>query len=480
MGERTAAANVTACEQAALVRRGEASSRELVESHLARIEQVNPAVNAVSHLWAERALERARHIDDSGDRSAPFVGVPILLKDLNAHWAGYELSNGNLAMKRANYVSTETTALVERILAAGFVPLGRTTTCEWGSLPVTESRAWGATRNPWDPSRTSGGSSGGSAAAVAAGMVAVAHASDGGGSIRIPASCCGLVGLKPSRGRVSPAPLRDDSGLGVELCVSRDVRDTAAMLDAVSGQSVGDSIVAPRPPYSFVDALTAALPQLRIGILDHDPLGEPVDATCVDAVRRTADMLSRLGHDVRDAWPDALGDPDFPRRFIAMWSTNMALAHRQVTHLIGRQPADDEVEPVNLAHARNAARMSAPELAESQHAAHEFRRRMARWWHDDADVLVTPTLTGPPLRIGELWESDSDPLAASRAASRWVRFTMQYNVTGQPAISLPIGRTRDGLPVGVQLVAAWGREDLLLGLAAHLERLVGWSHDATY
>jgi amidase len=476
VNERVAPAGATACEQAALVRRGEVSARELVAASLERIGERNPAVNAVSHLWAERALDRARHIDDSGDRSAPFTGVPILLKDLNAHWAGYELSNGNLAMKRANYVSTETTALVERFLAAGFVPLGRTTSCEWGSLPVTESRAWGATRNPWDTSRTSGGSSGGSAAAVAAGMVAIAHASDGGGSIRIPASCCGLVGLKPSRGRVSPAPLRDDSGLGVELCVSRDVRDTAAMLDAVAGPGIGDAIVAPSPAHSFVDALDAPLPTLRIGVLDHDPLGEPVDGACVDAVRRTADALARLGHAVHTSWPDALGDADFPRRFIAMWSTNMALAHRQVADLIGRPPADDEVEAVNLAHARHAARMSAPELAESQHAAHEFRRRMARWWHDDGDVLVTPTLAGPPLRIGELWEDDSDPLAASRAASRWVRFTMQYNVTGQPAISLPIGRTHDGLPVGVQLVAALGREDLLLGLASQLERIIGWSH----
>ncbi len=471
MADRATFAASTACEQADLVRRGDVSARELVSLSLEQIAAQNPAINAVSHLWGEHALDHATRIDDAGVRGAPFIGVPILLKDLNAHWAGREMSNGNVAMKNANYVSTATTLLVERII-------GRSTSCEWGSLPVTESRAWGATRNPWDVSRTSGGSSGGSAAAVAAGMVGVAHASDGGGSIRIPASCCGLVGLKPSRGRVSPAPFRDDSGLSVELCVSRDVRDTAAFLDAVAGPGIGDSVVAPAPPQSFVASLTSTLGRLRVGVLDHDPLGEPVDDDCVDAVRRTADALSRLGHDVHAAWPDALNDSDFPRRFIAMWSTNMAVAHRQLSTFIGREPDDDEIEPVNLAHARNAARMTAPELAESQHAAHEFRRRTVQWWHDGWDILVTPTLAQPPLRVGALWDDESDPLGASRVASRWVRFTMQFNVTGQPAISLPLGRTRSGLPVGVQLVAAWGREDLLLGLAARLEQSVGWSHDA--
>lgn len=467
----------SACEQAEQVRRGEVSARELVAAALERIATQNPDLNAISHLWAQGSLDRARDIDESGDRSAPFVGVPLLLKDLNSHWAGHELSNGNVAMKRANYVSDTTTVLVERFLAAGFVPIGRSTSCEWGSLPVTESRAWGATRNPWDTSRTCGGSSGGSAAAVAAGMVSIAHASDGGGSIRIPASCCGLVGLKPSRGRVSPAPLRDDSGLSVELCVSRDVRDTAALLDAVSGPGIGDSIVAPVPSHSFVHALSAPLSTLRIGVLDHDPLGESVDADCVAAVRRTADALSALGHDVRGAWPAAMGDASFPARFIAMWSTNMAVAHRQLAGFIGREPVDDDVERVNLAHTRYASKMTAPDLAESLHAAHEFRRRMAAWWHDGWDILITPTLARPPLRIGELWEDDTDAFSASRAASRWVRFTMQFNVTGQPAISLPIGRSHDGLPVGVQLVAAWGREDLLIGLAARLEETIGWSHD---
>jgi amidase len=478
-GSRHNLSALSALGQADLVRSGEISARELVADSIARIERTNPEINAVSHLWAQEALDRARRVDDSGDRSAPFCGVPILLKDLHSHWEGHELSNGNAALRAARYVSTTTTDLVHRILVAGFIPVGRSTSCEWGSLPVTESRAWGATRNPWDTSRTSGGSSGGSAAAVAAGLVAIAHASDGGGSIRIPASCCGLVGLKPSRGRVSPGPLRDDIGLGVELCVSRDVRDTAAMLDAVAGSSTGDYVVAPTHTASFVAALTAPAPRLRIGVLDHDPLGAAVHEDCVAVVERTAQLLASFGHDVSVAWPAALADETFPRRFIAMWATNMAIAERQLADTLGRDVTDNDVEAVNRAHARYAAAMSAPDLAESQNAAHEFRRAMLRWWHDGWDVLVTPALAAPPLRIGALWESASDPLDPSRAASQWVRFTMQYNVTGQPAISLPLGRTADGVPIGVQLVADWGREDLLLALAAHIERTVGWSHDAT-
>ncbi|MGA0065366.1 MAG: amidase [Ilumatobacteraceae bacterium] len=476
---RRAPSAATACGQAERVRNGDVSARELVIDTLARIERTNPEINAVSHVWAEQALEHARRIDDSDDRSAPFCGVPILLKDLHSHWEGRELSNGNAALRAARYVSKTTTDLVRRILAAGFIPVGRSTSCEWGSLPVTESTAWGATRNPWDTSRSSGGSSGGSAAGVAAGLVAIAHASDGGGSIRIPASCCGLVGLKPSRGRVSPAPLRDDTGLGVELCVSRDVRDTAAMLDAVAGSSVGDCAVAPMHAASFVAALDTPLPRLRIGVLSHDPLGAPVHQSCADVVERTAELLVSFGHEVHATWPAALADESFPRRFTAMWATNMALAERQLADMLGRDVTDDDVEAVNRAHARHAAAMSAVEFAESMHAAHEFRRSMLQWWNDGWDVLVTPTLAAPPLRIGELWEFASDPLDASRAASRWVRFTMQYNVTGQPAITLPLGSSTDGLPVGVQLVADWGREDVLLALAASIERAVGWSHDAT-
>src|SRR6478735_12250260 len=271
-----------ATDQATLVASGDVSPSELLEAAIERIERIDPALNAVVIRWFDHAREIAASPDLP---SGPFRGVPFLIKDLFADYAGQRISNGNVALKEAHVISGADTTLVSRYRAAGLVIAGRTNSPELGSVPVTEPVAWGATHNPWDTTRTPGGSSGGAAAAVASGMVPFAHASDGGGSIRIPASCCGLVGLKTSQGRITLGPFRTESGLSVELCVSRTVRDTARLLDAVHGPGVGDTVIAPPPARPYVDELGADPGRLRIGLLDRHPReGGTVHPECVTAV----------------------------------------------------------------------------------------------------------------------------------------------------------------------------------------------------
>lgn len=462
-----------AIEQAALVRDGKVSPLELLDAAIERYEAYNPRINAVNIVWLEHARELAKKA--GAQRSdAPFHGVPTLFKDLHTMYAGQRMSNGNKALKDANYVATLNTVMVDRFLSAGFIPFGRTNSCEWGSLPVTEPEAWGPTRNPHDLSRTCGGSSGGSGSAVAAGIVGLAHASDGGGSIRIPASCNGLVGLKPSRGRISVGPLRDEFGFGVELCVSHTVRDTAALLDAVHGPGVGDGTIAPAPSRPYVGEVGAPVERLRIGMLDHDLHGVHVDTECRDAARTTAKLLESLGHHVEEAWPDALADASFPPRFGAMWATNQAVSRDGLAAMLRRDVTSADIEAVNWEQAERASKASALDYAKSMNAAAMFRRALAQWWHDGFDLLLTPTLARIPFPVGSFVNDPSDPLKPSRLASEWVRFTAQFNMSGQPAISLPLARTASGLPIGVQLVAAYGREDLLLRVAAQLETASPW------
>ena len=263
---------------------------------------------------------------DPGLPDGPFRGVPFLLKDLYTSFAGQTLSNGNIALKEAGKIDTSDTTLVSRFKAAGLVIAGRTNSPEMGSLPTTQPLAWGPTRNPWAFDRTSGGSSGGAAAAVAVGMVPFANASDGGGSIRIPASCCGLVGLKPSQGRITVGPQRAEAGLGVELGLSRTVRDTASLLDAVRGPGVGDSVIAPAPRRPYLQEVGADPGRLRIGLLDVHPRDEFLHEDCVAAVHAAASMLEGLGHIVEPAWPSCLADTALTQKFMALWVTQMAMA----------------------------------------------------------------------------------------------------------------------------------------------------------
>jgi len=462
-----------ALEQAALVRDRKISARELIDAAIERCEAYNPKINAVNIVWLEHARELAQKLD-STKPDTPFHGVPTLFKDLGLLYAGQQLSQGNKAIKAMHYVPQQTSELANRFVSAGLIPFGRTNSCEWGSLPVTEPEAWGPTRNPHDLSRTCGGSSGGAGAAVAAGIVPIGHASDGGGSIRIPASCNGLVGLKPSRGRISLAPLGDESGFSVHFAVTHTVADTAALLDAVHGPGVGDGVVAPPPNRSYLNEVGAKVESLRIGVLDHDPLGVHVDTECRDAARNTATLLESLGHKVEESWPSAMGDASFPPRFGAMWATGQAVSRDSLSALLGRPATKDDIEAVNWEQAERASRASALDYAKSVAAAAMFRRALATWWTDGFDLLVTPTLARIPFPVGSFVNDPSDPLKPSRLATEWVRFTAQFNMSGQPAISLPLGRTASGLPVGVQLVAAYGREDLLLRVAAQLETAAPW------
>ena len=461
-----------ATEQADLVRRGDVTPLELLDAAIERMERLNPAINAVTVSWIDAARETARTLPDTGQ---PLRGVPMLLKDLHAHLRGTPLTNGNAALKEAGYRCTETSAQVERLVHAGTVPFARANSCEFGSLPVTDPLAWGPTRNPWDRSRTSGGSSGGSAASVAAGIVPVAQASDGGGSIRVPASCCGLVGLKPSQGRISMAPSRDEANLGVEHVVSRTVRDCAAFLDATHGPAVGDRIIAPAPLRPYVDELERDPRPLRVGVLDRRFDGVPVHEGCAQAARDAAALLERMGHRVEEAWPAALEDPSFTSRFSALWSTNMAAAVDSVAALLGRELRDGDVEPVNLAMAAFGRRFSAVDYASSVAATVQFRRALQQWWADGFDVLVTPVTSQPALPVGALANDHDDPVAPLRGTSAFLGFTTAFNASGQPAISLPLHEV-DGIPVGLQFVGAYGREDVLLALAAQIERAAPWAH----
>jgi amidase len=462
-----------ATAQADLIQSGKVSAVELVDAAIERIEALDGPLNAVIIRWFDDARASAAGIDQrrrDGESLGPFAGVPTLLKDLAAHSKGHPMTNGNVALRDAMPISKHDTTLVTRLRDAGLVSLGRTNSPELGSLPVTEPLAFGPTRNPWSTDHTPGGSSGGAAAAVASGMVPLANASDGGGSIRIPASCCGLIGLKPSQGRITMGPERDESGLSVAFAVTRSMRDTARLLDAVSGPGVGDNVVAPRNDRPYLDELESEPGRLRIGLLDNQPLGRSVHPDCVSAVRHCAAVLEGLGHDVSPGHPAVLEDPGFSSRFMALWATNMAVSVKNLGLVIGRELVESEVEPVNWAMARFAHSMSATDYAAALSAVTDYRRAIQSWWADGWDLLLTPTLAEPPARIGEHDALPDDPMAGMKRAASFVSFTPPFNASGQPAISLPMYVSDDGLPIGVQLVAAYGHEDVLIRVGAQLER----------
>jgi amidase len=461
-----------ATDQAALVAKGEVTPSELLEAAIERIEQSNPSLNAVVMRWFDHARSVAA---DPDLPDGPFRGVPFLLKDLYTSFAGQTMSNGNVALKEAGKIDAADTTLVARFKAAGLVIAGRTNSSEMGSLPTTQPVAWGPTRNPWALERTPGGSSGGAATAVAAGMVPFAHASDGGGSIRIPASCCGLVGLKPSQGRITVGPDRAEAGLGVELGVSHTVRDTAGLLDAVCGAGIGDSVIAPARQRPYLEEVGADPGRLRIGLLDVHPRGEFLHEDCVSAVRSAASMLEGLGHIVEPAWPACLADATLPHKFTAQWATQLAMGARKFGETLGREVTEDDIEPVNWALIEQAQRLTAVDYATAQAAGWAFRRALQQWWADGWDLLLTPTLTEPPLLLTEFENDPEHPTAPMRRAGQFAAFTPPFNMSGQPATSLPLHRNAIGLPIGIQLAAAYGREDVLIRVAAQLESVHPWS-----
>jgi amidase len=461
-----------ATDQAALVASGEVSPSELLEAAIARIERIDPALNAVVIRWFDHARETATSPDLP---DGPFRGVPFLIKDLFANYAGQRISNGNVAFKEAHVIADADTTLVSRYRAAGLVIAGRTNSPELGSVPTTEPIAWGATHNPWDTTRTPGGSSGGAAAAVASGMVPFAHASDGGGSIRIPASCCGLVGLKPSQGRITLGPVRDESGLAVEHCVSRTVRDSAVLLDATRGPGVGDTVIASAPARPYVEELGADPGRLRIGVLDHHAQGGHVDDEVTAATQSVGKLLESLGHHVEAAWPKALEDKTLGSKFGAMWSANVGISKRRFEDQLGRPLEEHELEPMNRVQSEFANHFSAIDYALALSGIAQHRRAMHSWWHEGWDLLLTPTVAELPLKLGTIVNDPDNPMSPMRRAGEFVPFTPPFNTSGQPAISLPLEWTAEGLPVGVQLVAAYGREDVLIRIASQLEQANPWA-----
>lgn len=476
MSQSQETAGLDATAQAELVRRGEVSPAELVEGAIERLLRIDPEINAVVH----RALDDARtRASDRELPDGPFRGVPFLLKDLGGTQAGQPYSGGMRALHRAGFRETTDSWLVRRFAAAGLVPLGRTSTPELGLLPTTEPEVFGPTRNPWNLGHGAGGSSGGSAAAVAAGIVPLAHASDGGGSIRIPASSCGLVGLKTTRGRCSFGPAAGErwSGFSVEFAVTRSVRDAATLLDAVAGPQTGDPYFAPPPARPFREAIAKRPGRLRVGLLREAPAnrGLELHPECRAAAERAAALLRDLGHDVEETHPAALDDPSAILTYVRVVGANVAQAVEAWGRRLGRALGPEDVEPMTWALAERAREMTATQLLECIDEVHSFGRRLASWWDEGFDLLVTPTTAQPPPEIGWVTSTPEDPLRGFLRAAPYGAFTSPFNLSGQPAISLPLHWTAAGLPVGAQLAAAFGREDLLLSVAASLEEAAPWA-----
>jgi amidase len=447
-------------EQADLVRGGYVSARELTELSLGRIERLDPELNAFRVVRAERAVEEAERADArrAGGEEAPLLGVPIAVKD-NVDVAGEVTTYGTGAYEGA---AIDDSHVVRRLREAGAVIVGKTNLPELAIWPFTASETWGITRNPWDPSRSPGGSSGGSAAAVAAGMVAAAHASDGGGSIRIPAACCGIFGLKPQRGRVSLMPDAEHwYGLSVFGCLSRTVLDSAIFLDAVRGHVDGDVHSAPEPPLSFTEAARRAPGRLRIAFSTKPIQPAPVAAEVKSAVHDTAELLRSLGHDVRERDPSwGFPLPAFlPRYLVGIRDDVARMAHPD--RLEGRTrrlvAVGERLRKRPLRRALAVERRNAARLGE---LFAEF------------DLLMTPTLARLPVKA-ERWQGEG-AIKTINGISRYVPFTSPWNVTGQPAAAVPAGFTAEGLPLSVQLVGRPGDETTLLSLSAQLEAERPW------
>jgi len=449
---------LSACEQARLVRAGEISSSELVTTSLERIERLDPTLNAFVTVCADEALESARTVDTTpGD--APFRGVPIGIKDLAAT-AGVRTTYSSRAY--ADYVPDFDLAVVHRLREAGFVIVGKTNTPEFGTVAFTESELNGATRNPWNTELTPGGSSGGAAAALAAGLVPAVHATDGGGSIRIPASCCGLFGLKPSRGRVSSAPFGSLEGLSTAGPLTRTVEDAAHLLDVLAGYEPGDPWWAPPPERPFADTILEPPARLRVAVTSTPPIDVPVEPACVAAVEEAAALFSELGHRVEEGSP-AWHDPGLFDTFIEIWQTGPTL-----------HPVDEGLmTPLNRGLAESARASSAVDYVRAVARLQMLARRIVAFW-SEVDVVLTPTLALSPVPIG--WQD-----AAAGAIEQLLRnteftpFTAVANLTGLPAMSLPLHWTDTGVPIGVQAIGPPAGDALLLGLAAEIQAARPWA-----
>ncbi|MHB8657358.1 MAG: amidase [Solirubrobacteraceae bacterium] len=460
----------SAGELAALVRRGELSATELVQVSLERIDQLEPHINAFTHVAHDTALADAKAIGSGDPR--PFAGVPMAIKD-NRAVAGMPLTMCSDLF--GDYRPRHDAFLVRRLKEAGFVIVGKTAMPEMGILPTTESRRFGPTRNPWALDRTPGGSSGGSAAAVAAGMVPIAHGNDGGGSLRIPAACCGLVGLKPARGRISVGPDSGQSFLVGDGVLTRTVQDTADALDVLAGYEPGDATWAPAPSEPYRSLAQADIGSLHVGLTLEPALqGAPLDPVCAAAATDTAALLESLGHRVEEIcapWTGLDLLPDFTRAFGPLTAMGTLIGGR----IAGRQPSEADVEPLTWLMWERARGQDTLSFLSAQSRIEAVARSiigaLVRY-----DVVLTPALAQRPLPIGQVHGRGPDPQGHYRRSGHFTPYTAIVNITGLPAVSLPLFQGDDGLPTAVQLIGAPAREGLLLALATQLEAAVPWAH----
>jgi amidase len=455
---------------AELVRKREVTPLELLASARAAIARLNPQLNAVCHDLADRAREAIEQCSTD----APFAGVPFLLKDIGAQMKGTPCECGSRLMQ--GYVSSYDSTLTERFHRAGLITLGKTTTPEFGAQINTEPLLTGITRNPWNPGVTPGGSSGGAAAAVAAGIVPLAHANDGLGSIRIPAANCGLFGLKPTRQRTPAGPVQAEisGGRGVEFVVSRSVRDSAALLDAVHGMDVGAPHCAPAPRRPYVDELTTEGRPLRIALMDRTFTGAAVHAECAKAAQALARTCADLGHMVEEATP-LIDWAQYMWAIRTAGSASFAAGLAGAARALGRTPSEDNLEPLTWLSYLEGRTLRAEEYFGALEVFASLQRTLGAFFQR-YDILITPMLSQPPADIGWLGApgSDLDRFWQKFGGDEYSPFAGVFNVTGQPAASIPCHETSDGRPIGTQIVAQFGEEGVIFRLAAQLERARPW------
>ena len=454
---------------AELIRRREASAEEVLEAALVRAGEVNGRINAIVVPMFEEARAHLR----GGLPQGPFTGVPYLLKDLGAYYAGTRTTSG--CRFNADYVADHDSDLVRRYKEAGLVIFGKAASPEFGLTTSTESALFGMTRNPWHLERTAGGSSGGSAAAVAAGIVPAAHATDGGGSIRIPASCCGLFGLKPTRARVSLGPDAGEgwSGLSCAHAVSRTVRDSAALLDAAAGPGSGDPYWAPPPARPFLAEVGQPPGRLRIAFTSKAFNGAVVDPECRAAVQDAAKLCSELGHRVSEAAP-AIDYATLGQATRTIVGGNILANLRERATALGREWTANDVEPLTLATAEDGKTFDAARYAAAIRVVHRVGRQVAAFFADH-DLILSPTMATPPKPLGVLSQSSPDPQAYIVHLLQTIGFTQLMNVSGVPAMSVPLYWSTEGLPIGIQFAAPFGDEARLFRVAAQLEQARPWA-----
>jgi amidase len=453
---------------AGLIRKKEVRADELVELAIEGIEKVNPRLNAVVTPMFEEARRAARQPLPEG----PFAGVPFLIKDLLASYKGAGLSFGTKNLK--GFIADHDSELVSRYKRAGFITVGKTNTPELGLMPTTEPRLFGPGRNPWDLNRTPGGSSGGSAAAVAAGLVPAAHGNDGGGSIRIPASCCGIFGLKPTRARNPLGPDYGDmmSGLVAEHVLTRSVRDSAAVLDATMGPEVGDPYFAPPPERPFKEVVGQNPGRLRIAFLAQTFRGQAVSEDCTKSLQEAVRLCSDLGHEMNEARPIFDGEA-LARSFTVIWAANCTATIQWISQLTGKKAEADQYEPLTWALYEMGLKYGGADYLLAVQTMQKIAREVAGFFID-FDLLLTPTLGEPPVPLGTFDSPDNDPLKGWRRSGRFAPFTPIGNATGQPAMSVPLYWNEQGLPLGSHFLGRFGDEATLFRLAAQLEEARPW------